>query len=172
MRHLRRWWWAIVLVLVVAVRIALPGIVRRQIEQRASDALHARVTVADVELALVAGGVALNDVAVRAVNQPPEAPPLIAWHRLGVHVRWRPLFHKIIRLSSVELVEPRVALDRLQSGDLNLTRLAPPGSAETPPAVPPPAQQATPWAFGIDYLSLTRGNVQFRDFFVPNAEPA
>ena len=171
MRFVRRWWWAILLVLVVIVRAVLPQIVRSQIETRASEALHATVRVGDVDLYLLSGGVALDDVSIRAADAPAEEP-LIAWKRFGVDVRWLPLLWKTVRLSTVELTEPYVALDRLHTRAINLLALMRAGDESTPP----PEQTEKPaepsgWHFGIDYLGLHRGGVRFRDFFVPGAEP-
>src|SRR5262245_43526516 len=76
----------------LAVRAALPTVVRRNLETRASEMLHARVTIGDVDLALLRGGVALEDVAVRAADAPATDVPLVAWKRFAVSVRWLPLF--------------------------------------------------------------------------------
>src|SRR5436853_28623 len=87
-------------------------------------------------------------------------------------LRWLPLFHRTIRLETVELDSPHVALDRLQSGDINLMALVP-KSAETAPAEEKPKDEkpAEPsgWHFGIDYVGLKRGGVRFRDLLVPGS---
>jgi hypothetical protein len=172
MRFLRRWWWAILIALVLIVRAVLPEVVRRQLETRASEALHATVKVGNVDLALLTGGVALDDVTVRALDAPPEEAPLVGWKRFAVDLRWLPLFHKTIELATVELVEPQVALDRLQSGDLNLMALVPKSEAPAAPATEAAAApQPSGWKFGIDYLGLERGGVRFRDLLMPGAEP-
>src|SRR5215470_2180752 len=133
-RRLHRWrWWLLALALIIAVRVALPFVLRRVIASQASQALHARVDVGDVDLALYKGGVALRDVAVRAAGAPPppavqpangpafpDNAPLIAFKRFAVELRYWPLFSKTIQLRNIELESPRVALDRLASGDLNL----------------------------------------------------
>src|SRR4030095_13668458 len=63
----KRWrWWRAAVVVLIAVRMALPLVLRRVVAQQASDALRARVEVGDVDLALWKGGVALDDVTVRA----------------------------------------------------------------------------------------------------------
>jgi hypothetical protein len=169
MRVVRRWWWAILLALVVIVRLALPSILRSQIETRASEALHAKVHVGDVDLAILSGGVALNDVSVRALDAAPDDESLIGWKRFAVDLRWLMLFKKTIRFATVELVEPHVALDRLQSGDINLMALVPVSEpkpeTETAPAEP------SGWKLGIDYVALQRGGLRFRDLLIPNSEP-
>src|SRR5262249_11047666 len=137
-----------------------------------------------VELALLSGGVALNDVAVRAKDAAPDAEPLIGWKRFVVVLRWLPLFRKTIRLATVEPVEPQGALDRVQAGELNLMAAAPASQAKAEPESKPeskpapegqpaaqPAAQPSGWKFGVDYVGLHRGGVRFRDFFVPDAEP-
>jgi hypothetical protein len=187
----------ILIALLVVGRAILPAVVRGQIETRASAALGATVQVGDVDLALLAGGIALDDVAVRATKAPPEGGPLVSWKRFAVDVRWIPLLWRTIQLSTVELVEPYVALDRLQTGELNLMALVPreepaaeppppepgtpaggepapaerPGGTTIPTGSPPPSAQAPGWRFGIDHLALHAGGVRFRDFLVPEAEP-
>jgi hypothetical protein len=66
--RLKRWrWWIAAVTLVVSVRVALPVVLRWLAASQASAALHARVDVGDVDLALWKGGVALEDVAVYAL---------------------------------------------------------------------------------------------------------
>jgi hypothetical protein len=170
LRLMRRWWWAILIAIVLIVRAALPYVLRGQIETRASEALHAAVHVGDVDLALLAGGVALNDVSVRALDAKPDEVPLVSWKRFAVDLRWLSLFRKTIRLSTVELEEPHVALDRLQSGEINLLALVPKSEAPAPESAEPAAQKSS-WKFGIDYVGLHRGGVRFRDLLMPDAEP-
>src|SRR6185369_15585475 len=85
--------WLVLLALAIVVRIALPYALRPLIESQASQALSARVTVGDVDLALLKGGVALEDVAVHtgpapAPDAPPEAAqaetPIVSWKRFAV----------------------------------------------------------------------------------------
>src|SRR5438046_1291511 len=84
------------LAVLLALRAALPVVVRRQLVSRASEALHARVDVGDVDLALLRGGIALKDVAIRPAGAAPDAPPLIAWKRFAVAVRWLPLLRHTV----------------------------------------------------------------------------
>jgi hypothetical protein len=158
----------------VIVRIALPSILRSQIETRASEALHAQVHVGDVDLAILSGGLALNDVTVRTLDAAPDDESLLGWKRFAVDLRWLMLFKKTIRFATVELVEPHVALDRLQSGDINLLALVPasaPKAEAPPPGEPAPPPEPSGWKFGIDYVGLHHGGVRFRDLLIPNAEP-
>ncbi|MBX3023961.1 DUF748 domain-containing protein [bacterium] len=196
--HRWRWWLAAAAVLLV-IRAALPEVLRRVIVSQASQALNARVDVGDVDLRLWRGGIALEDVAVREKGAPEPPPPaaeeedehappppafdayspIVGFKRLAVELRYLPLLRKTIQLRSITLDTPRVALDRLASGDLNLLALvpqqpvaveagAPPTAGATPAAV---AAEGTPWAFGLDKFELTDGRVRFRDLALQGSEP-
>jgi hypothetical protein len=82
---------------------------------------------------------------------------------------------KTIRFATVELDQPHVALDRLQSGDINLLALVPKSEevqeGEKPAEEKKPEEQKSGWHFGIDYVELKRGGVRFRDLLIPGAEP-
>jgi len=171
----RRWWLVGIVTLLVLLRAVLPEIVRRQAETRASELLHAQVKIGDVDLGLLRGMVALDDVGLRPVPPPdatPEAkaaaegaPPVVGWKRFAINLRWWPLVHKTVRLEDVELDEPIVAVDRLADGELNLLAFVPVAAGgEKPPAPEEPG--AKPWGAGIDHLVLRSGHVRFRDFAV------
>ncbi len=170
--------WLILLALVVVIRIALPYVLRPIIESQASTALSARVSVGDVDLALLRGGVALEDVAVRTGPAPEPAPeaaeplpdetPIVAWKRFAVNLGWLALFGKTIRLEDVELDDPKIALDRLASGEINLMALVPKGEPVAEDAPPP---EPSTWGVAIDHFVLRKGGLRFRDLMVGGAEP-
>src|SRR5262249_61432249 len=60
----RRRRWQIALGIVLALRIALPEVLRRVIRSQVSQRLRTRVEVGDVDLALYRGGGALKDFAL------------------------------------------------------------------------------------------------------------
>jgi hypothetical protein len=174
--------WLVVLGAALVLRIALPYALRPIIASQASKAINARVDIGDVDLALYRAGIALNDVTIRPAGWSPEHdngdPPLIAWKRFETAVRWLPLLRKTIRLREVVLESPRVAVDRLQDGDINLMGLVPASSAA--PAAPPAAGQkdqttqapAKPgWGLGVDRIVLSDGGVRFRDLTMASVEP-
>jgi hypothetical protein len=198
--RLRRWrWWIAAIALLIVVRVALPIVLRRVIVSQASQALHARVDVGDVDLALYKGGMTLKDVAVRPADAPPppevqpenapaflENAPLLAFKRFAVELRYWRLFSKTIELRDIELDSPRVALDRLASGDLNLMALVPKSevavqAGTTPGAgvegvTPTPTVAATTaapsaWKFGLDRFVLRDGRLRFRDLKLEGSEP-
>ena len=116
---------------VAALRAALPVVVRRVAVSQASQQLQTRVEVGDVDLALYRGGVALEDVALYSPTpESADEPPLLAWKRFAVELRYIPLLWKTVQLRQVLLESPRVALDRLSNGELNLQRLVPASEGE------------------------------------------
>lgn len=172
-RH-RRLLIGLAVLLVIAVRAALPEVLRRVLVTKASQALHARVDVGDIDLAVLSGGIVLADVAVRPADAPPAEVPLVAWKRLEVTWRWWPLVHRAVRLRTIALDDPHVAVERLLSGALNLTQLIPasdpaPVADAPPPATPPDPAKA--WTVGVDRVVLRDGGVRFLDRMVTGSEP-
>lgn len=161
-------------VALVLIRIALPYAVRPLLERQASKMLNARVTIGDVDLTLHRAGIALDDVAVRPAGWTPDTdagdPPLIAWRRFAVAVRWLPLFWKTIQLRELVLESPRLAIDRLQEGGLNLMALVP-ATTDEEAAASPEAEPGSRWSFGIDRVVLRDGGVRFRDLMIARVEP-
>src|SRR5262249_2123121 len=174
--------WLVVLGAVLVLRIALPYALRPIIASQASKAVNARVDIGDVDLALYRAGIALNDVTVRPAGWSPDHdngdPPLIAWKRFEVAVRWLPLLRKTIQLRELVLESPRVAVDRLQDGGFNLMGLVPASSTEPAAQQPVPEKGETHpapakpgWGFGVDRIVLSDGGVRFRDLTMAGVEP-
>ncbi|HVM96489.1 MAG TPA: AsmA family protein, partial [Candidatus Acidoferrales bacterium] len=155
--------------LLVGLRIALPSILRAVLVRGASSVLHTRVELGDVDLALLRGGIALENLAIDA----PEAAgatsdrsrsALISWKRLAIELHWWPLFHHIVQLRQISLEEPHIDVKRLNDGALNLAALIPKSepAAPTPTTEQKPAGPSTPWGFGVDHISLRAGALNFR----------
>jgi uncharacterized protein involved in outer membrane biogenesis len=167
----RRRRWLILLGILLAVRGALPEILRRVLVSQVSQRLQTRVEIGDVDLALHRGGVALKNVALYSpAPLAPDEPPLVAWQRFAVEMRYLPLLWKTVQLRRVVLEGPHVALDRLSNGEINLRRLVPP-SEPAPPQPPPEQAQGGGWKTGIDSFVLRAGAVRFRDLSLPGGEP-
>ena len=159
-------------VIIAAVRVLLPLMLLHVIASQASQILHARVEVADVDLALFKGGVALRDVGVFPDTVATNAWPLVSWKVFAIQLDWLSLLHKTIRLKEVVLDAPYVSLERLQDGGLNLAALLPKASAEPTPAPTPAAEPPAPgWGFAVDRIVLRGGNLHFRDLLLPGSEP-
>src|SRR5574341_836684 len=97
--------WIVFAIVILIIRAFLPLALRKIAASQASQALHADVRIGNIDLWLVRGGVALEDVAVHPAHEAgtPEGPPLIAWKRLAVNLRWLSLFQKNIQLEEVLL---------------------------------------------------------------------
>ena len=191
----RRRRWVFALGLVVVVRVSLPAILRPILVSQAEKLLKAQVELGDVDLHLLGGGVVLKDFAIR-VREPSAAPPvgapqpsgageapIIAWKSLAIDVHWLPLFRRTVEFGSIILDSPRIALDRLESGEVNAEPLiraltSPSGEARTTPDVPPaspsPLATAPPapgWRLGVDHVELRDGRLRFRDLLLKGSEP-
>jgi uncharacterized protein involved in outer membrane biogenesis len=159
-------------------RVSLPSVIRYAIVSQASRALHTDVTVGLVGLSLWNGSVRIQDL---AIHVPPgdTQETLIGWKMLQVTLGYRDLFHKILRVREIVLDTPRIALDRLADGQLNLQRVPPaPESASAPEAANPaagaPAAAAavvSAWGFALDRFVLRGGGARFRDLLVPESQP-
>jgi hypothetical protein len=109
-----------------------------------------------------------------------SSPPVLAWKRLEVSLRWLPLFHKTIQLREIVLDAPRILLERLKSGEFNFEALArvalQPGEAPPPPTAAPsptPAagEAASGWLVGVDRVAVSGGKLRFRDYTLKGSAP-
>jgi hypothetical protein len=224
-----RRWWAIaayvLIVLVIGVRIALPYVLRRVIESQGEAFLAGKVRVANVDLWLLQGAVAIEGVeligdrpgalplastdvspgaspgvapAASGTEAPAEsaspapaasvdaqgtpasladgktaAPPAdggapaprVAFRRLYVDLRWRPLFSRVVELEEVTLDGPEVDVERLRDGGVVVPVLRPPapGAEPAPPPAEPPAEDAAPWNVVVDTARLRDGKLVLLD---------
>ncbi|HUE30844.1 MAG TPA: DUF748 domain-containing protein [Verrucomicrobiae bacterium] len=161
----------VLLGLAVAVRVALPTVLRRVIVSQANAAIAGRLEVGDVDLWLVLGGAGLTDVALRAEGAAPADPPLVAFHRLYVQVGWFSLLRRTLRVKDFALDGLALNADRLQSGALVLPKLreGPPKPEPKPEAKPAPPGK--PWNIVIDRAALRDGHLRLRDYVVEPPEP-
>lgn len=120
---LRRLAWALLALL--AIRAALPFAIERVAESVGTDVLGRRVEIADVDLALLAGGVIVEQVAVGPLGRRGEEPPEFSageehftLKRLTGDLGWRGLLGGEVHVESVDLVEPNWLMLRDASGEL------------------------------------------------------
>jgi uncharacterized protein involved in outer membrane biogenesis len=142
-------------------------VLRRVLVSQASQLLKARVELGDLDLHLLRGVVVLKDFAIFENHNAPltgagnsgasptpasaaggpskesavtATRPIIAWKSLAFDVHWLPLARRTLQLGAIVLDSPRISLDRLQSGHLNMgdlvrAALGPPAqTSETPTA--------------------------------------
>jgi hypothetical protein len=171
---------AVVLALVIlllGLRVALPSILRSQIERRANAAIAGRLTVGGVDLGLLSGALTLKDVMLRAEDATPDMPPVLELRRLYVRVDYLSLLRHTIRIKDLAVDSPAAHLERLASGMVLLpgVRAIPPAAVQaaptntttssTAPAPEPPAEKPadTPWNIVVDQADLRGGRLSLRD---------
>lgn len=162
------------LLLVIAVRVALPYVIRRVAVSQADEALVGRIELDDVDLSLLTGGITLHGLRVFANEAPQGAPqgapatagegtpgwaPVVSATRLYVQVGYRALFRKLVEVQHIELDGFAVSIDRGADGTLVLPAPAPTAApAQAPPESPPS------WGVLIQHVALRDGRFGFRDF--------
>jgi hypothetical protein len=161
----------VAVVLVLAIRAALPAIVRSVLEDQGTALLQGRLAVGDVDLSLLRGLVTLEDVALRPDDAPPDATPLVACKKLWVNLGWLALASKTIEVQDVGVQGLAVRVDRLSDGALVLPSVRAAGAAAPPApeaqgeaAIPEARGEApAPWGVVIDQLALEDASVQLDD---------
>ncbi|HJQ85030.1 MAG TPA: AsmA family protein, partial [Candidatus Binatia bacterium] len=156
-----------IVVLLLVVRIALPSILRRVIVSQADGAVAGHLAVGDVDLWLLRGALALEDVALRDEGAAETARPLVAFRRMYVNVGWFALLRRTVRVQDFTLDGITVDVDRLRDGQLVVPRLRPAPAAEPPPE---PAEPGTPWSVVVDHAALADGRFRVHDHVVDPPE--
>ena len=135
LRNLRWWQWLILLVMGVwvIVRTWLPGFIRQQVVTNLTAITTARVTLGDVDLNLLRGYIALQQL---SFTLPEEKAPMLAVRNLEVNLRLRSLLRRAIDIEDLTLSGVQVEAVQEPNGQLNLTRLFPPAPPEQPQTEP------------------------------------
>lgn len=125
-----------------------------------------RISSQDHPKLFLGGELALTDIDIRDGRQ----QELFRMPTLILDLDWADLMQQDFTLSSLEIYEPQIYVDRDSQGVWNFQRLLP-ASEETPPSGDQ-AEQATAEASSlplvkVDSLILKQGQVHFRDDFVP-----
>jgi hypothetical protein len=160
-----RWWLLGALALIVLVRAVLPWGLARVAESQGSKQMGRIVQVGNVDLGLVMGRIAVDDVLVGpllARVEDPKAPidpdrVLLSFERLGVDLSWTKLLTGELRLSEVSLDSPRAQIIRDENGELVPIRVAPPAPEEEEQklAEGEPSEPGPPLPIAIDTLRLS-----------------
>jgi len=196
----RPWWrrrWvialAVVVVLLVGVRVALPVVLRRVLVAQGSARVAGRFAVADVDLWLLRGAVAIEGVEVvgdagtstsagsaappgaaspaAPVSDVASTAPRLALHRLLVDIRWLPLLHRTIEFDEITLDGLELDAERDADGALVLPGLRPTDAAPaSPPPESPPGEPAQPWNVIVDAARLHGGKLVLVDHVAQPAE--
>jgi len=139
----------------LAIRALLPIAIERIAERQGSRALGVPLRIGDVDLALLRGGVNVEQLRIGNKEQPLEIDELqpegalLALERVGARISWFELLRSRIRLRELELVAPRLQLVREADG-----RIAP--LPEPPPAAAEPEAKGSPAALplAVDRFAL------------------
>jgi uncharacterized protein YhdP len=98
----------IIIVVLVAARIALPFVVRNQINHRLRDVPGYRGEISSVTLSLWRGAYVLNGISIFKVNGHEQAPFFVAKY-IDFSVAWRELFHGKV-VSDIFIDHPELTL--------------------------------------------------------------
>ena len=140
--------------------LALPWIVRRQLEKRLTAALHRETTIQRVRTNPYALSVTIDGLLVKAQ----DGSPFLSWDRLYVNLgAWR-IVRREVSLDEVQLVRfhARIAMDA--KGRLNFQDLVD-ESSTSDPAPPPVAEQKKrpPLVFAVQKLAIEQAQLDFSD---------
>ena len=158
-RRRRRWLIALGVLLVLYTVFGffiLPIIVKRQLESRASEALHRQVTVQRVRTNPWALTVTIDGLAV----QERDGGPFLSWERLYLNLKLWPVIRRELDLEEVQLVRfrARVALDK--KGDLNFQDILDQQSSDASKDKP---EKKSPLVFAVDSLDIVQAEIDFSD---------
>jgi len=151
-------WIAIVIAVLIVIALALPFLIdvntfRPQIESQLTEALGRKVTVGNLKLSILSGGVGADDIAI--ADDPSFAnTPFIRAKALNVGVELMPLiFSKQLHVTELSLTEPQVTLLRAPSGRWNYSTLG--GNAASKPAPPATSSNANSFQQNLSVAKLT-----------------
>lgn len=169
---------AALLAVLVAVVLALPFLVdanvfRPRLEQEISNALGRGVTIGDLRLALLSGGVSARDLRV-AEDPAFGTEPFVSAAALDVGVDLPALlFSRALHATTLTIDGAKMVLIQTPSGDWNFSSLGAPGAEPAPAeAGLVPAQAEAPLDFSVRLIRFTNGTLdlasgaarrQFRD---------
>ena len=125
---------------------------RPTLEGVLASALGRKVTIGHLRVALLSGGISVDDISI-ADDPPFCSAPFLKAKAVNVGVEWLPLiFSKRVHVQSFRLEEPEVVLRRSESGQWNFSSL---GTSSTSPA----GGSASAANMSVQRLTMTNGRV-------------
>jgi len=117
---------------IVAVRIALPYVLRPVLEDQISAFLNGRIEIENVDLSLLRGEAVVEGVRIVETDNPDDSP--VSFAKLLANVRWvaLPLGEAVVE--EIDLVSPRIHIVRERDGTVNLARLLAQGDESAAPS--------------------------------------
>jgi len=156
---------AVVVVVLIVIVAVLPFLIdanqfKPTLETKLSDALGRHVDIGHIELAILAGGVRVDNVSIADDPAFSRAPFLTA-KELTAGVALVPLiFSKKIEVSSFTVTDPQVTLLRSPSGVWNFSSLGKKQAKSAPAgADPPETSSAAPNQFSVGKLKISNGTM-------------
>lgn len=143
------------LVLFATILITTPLLIERLAEQWLEQHGGEQVEVQNVDFNPFTGILRLENVSVQVEDRTP-----LSFATAELNLAWLPLFHRHIRVQSVELTGFRMLVrneDVLRIGGITLPVTGPDSSGD------PPANEPVHWAAGIDRLGLNDFTLLYQD---------
>jgi AsmA protein len=148
----------IIVAVLIVILIALPFVIdvnkfKPTIETNISDALGRKVQVGNISLALLSGGVSVDNVVIS--DDPSFSPsPFLQAKEVKVGVALLPLiFSKRLEVSSFTVTDPQVSLLRSPSGVWNFSTMGAGGSKTKSKDASAPAN------FSVEKLKISNGTI-------------
>ena len=148
----------IIVAVLIVILIALPFVIdvnkfKPTIETNISDALGRKVQVGNISLALLSGGVSVDNVVIS--DDPSFSPsPFLQAKEVKVGVALLPLiFSKKLEVSSFTVTDPQVSLLRSPSGVWNFSTMGAGGSKTKSKDASAPAN------FSVEKLKISNGTI-------------
>src|SRR5271155_209490 len=148
----------IIVAVLIVILIALPFVIdvnkfKPTIETNISDALGRKVQVGNISLALLSGGVSVDNVVIS--DDPSFSPsPFLQAKEVKVGVALLPLiFSKRLEVSSFTVTDPQVSLLRSPSGAWNFSTMGAGGSKTKSKDASAPAN------FSVEKLKISNGTI-------------
>jgi AsmA protein len=148
----------IIVAVLIVILIALPFVIdvnqfKPTIETNISDALGRKVQVGNISLALLSGGVSVDNVVIS--DDPSFSPsPFLQAKQVKVGVALLPLiFSKKLEVSSFTVTDPQVSLLRSPSGVWNFSTMGAGGSKTKSKDASAPAN------FSVEELKISNGTI-------------
>src|SRR5271169_7014429 len=155
----------IIVAVLIVILIALPFVIdvnkfKPTIETNISDALGRKVEVGNISLALLSGGVSVDNVVIS--DDPSFSPsPFLQAKEVKVGVALLPLiFSKELQVSSFTVTDPQVSLLRSPSGAWNFSSMAANGSKTK-------SDSSTPANFSVGKLKISNGTISIGNTAAP-----
>jgi len=152
----------IVLAVLILIVIALPFIIdvnrfKPTLETDLTNALGRKVTIGNIGLSLLSGGVTVDDVAI-ADDPAFSQSPFLQAKQLTAGVALMPLiFSKKLEVQSFTVVEPQVSLLRSPSGAWNYSSLGTGSKSSSGSS----GASTSPTAFSVEKLTISNGTLIF-----------